>query len=588
MDTVALFNPAEFHFLRPLWLLAIVPAMVLAWIILKDKAANSEWRKAIQPELLAVLLEKKSEHKNIWVSILTAIGLVLMALALAGPTWNRLPQRMEQKNDALVIILDLSLSMYAQDLSPSRLIHARHKITDILRTRDEGYTALVVYAGDAHIVTPLTDDTDTIENLLLSLRPAMMPVAGSNPELAVELARNLITSAHLLRGRILLLTDGISEGSDLKKFASRDIPISILGIGTKPGGPIPLDFMNRKGDFLPDSQGRQVIAKLDTSHLEKIASRSFGRFRQSGIGDADIRYLLGSPIGENQETKEVERQFDVWADRGYLLLLLLIPLMAISFRRGFLLILCIAILPSPVRASTLDDFWSGLWQRTDQQAYNALNSGQAEKAAQLFQQQDWQATAEYRAGAFDSAASTFSSLEQNYNAGNAFAKLGNYSGAIKAYEKVLAKNPTHENAQFNKQLVEQLKQEQDQQSSDPDKEEEQEDRSQDNQSSDASQQDSSTDSGDQQKEEDQQQPSQEKKQDKEQKSEQQADPKDQPKTDMQSVEEESRDEQQEAMEQWLRRVPDDPGGLLKRKFQHETNQRLRRGEYQAKKSEQVW
>ena len=189
MEAFEVFNYAEFHFLRPWWLLAIVPALLLAGIFLKESVKHSEWKSAIQPELLKVLLEDGGEGANRWVSALTALGLLLMALALAGPTWNRLPQRVEQANDALVIILDLSYSMYAEDLAPSRLVHARHKIADILRMREQGYTALVVFAGDAHVVTPLTDDTGTIENLLSSLRPGMMPVAGSNPQYAVEQAR---------------------------------------------------------------------------------------------------------------------------------------------------------------------------------------------------------------------------------------------------------------------------------------------------------------------------------------------------------------------------------------------------------------
>ncbi len=587
MEALEVFSFAEFHFLRPWWLLAIIPALILAGIFLKQTLWHTEWKSAIQPELLEVLLEDGGKRSNRWISVFTAAGLLLTALALAGPTWNRLPQRVEQANDALVIVLDLSYSMYAEDLAPSRLVHARHKIADILRMREEGYTALVVFAGDAHVVTPLTDDTDTIENLLSSLQPGMMPVAGSNPQYAVEQARNLIHSANLLQGRILILTDGIRDPRDITQFANPDIPISILGIGTAEGAPIPLSFMNRPGEFLPDAQGQTVIAKLDINQLRTTANASYGRFKTSTIGDADILYVLDTQFEISEETEEVDRQFDVWADRGYLLLLFVIPILAMGFRRGALLVLCLVILPSPVHASMVGDLWDGLWQRKDQQAYSALNAGQPERAAQLFEQSDWRATADYRSGAFDAAAQAYEALEQKYNQGNALAKLGDYQGAISAYENVLSANPDHEDALFNKQLVEKLQEQKQQEESEQDNSEEQQE-SEENQDSDTSQQDSDGEPGEEQDENTDQNSEEENSEEEEKEQNQEQGNEQEEKQSESTADQQNRDEQQEAMEQWIRRVPDDPGGLLKRKFQHETNQRLRRGEYQRSGSEQVW
>jgi len=588
MEAFEVFSYTEFHFLRPWWLLAIIPALLLAGFFLKQSVRHSKWQAAIHPQLLKVLLEDGGDGGNRWVSVFTGLGLLLMALALAGPTWNRLPQRVEQAKDALVIILDLSYSMYAEDLAPSRLVHARHKIADILRMREQGYTALVVFAGDAHVVTPLTDDTDTIENLLSSLRPGMMPVAGSNPEYAVEQARELIKNANLLQGRILILTDGIRNISDITQQASPDIPISILGIGTPEGAPIPLTFMNRSGDFLPDSKGRTVIAKLDVAQLNEAAKSSYGRFRVSTVGgDADISYVLDTRFGLPEETEEVERQFDVWADRGYMLILLILPILAMGFRRGVLLVLCLTLLPVPANASTTSDLWDGLWQRKDQRAYTALSEGQAERAAQLFDQPDWRATANFRYGAFDAAAKGYDALAQNYNLGNALAKLGNYKGALAAYEKVLGIDPENEDAQFNKQLVEQIQEQKEEQQKEQSEKNDSDEEEQ-NQNSDSSQENSDGESGEEQDENAEQNTEEEKSQE-EQDQEQDKDQEGQQKEQKESESEPTnRDEQREAMEQWLRRVPDDPGGLLKRKFQHETNQRLRSGEYQINRSEQVW
>ena len=174
-------NFSDLHFIRPLWLVALLPCAWFAWRFISHNRESSGWRGVIDAQLLRVQLAPApaaSQRISLW---LLAAGLALCVLALAGPSWQRLPQPVEQKRDALVIVLDLSLSMYATDIVPSRLVRARQKITDILRQRSEGFTALVAYSGDAHAVAPLTDDTRTIENLVAALNPAMMPVPGSDP-----------------------------------------------------------------------------------------------------------------------------------------------------------------------------------------------------------------------------------------------------------------------------------------------------------------------------------------------------------------------------------------------------------------------
>ncbi len=132
-------------------------------------------------DLRDALIERRLTKSGPLVPLLTGLALAIASIALAGPSWQRLPQPIDQKTDALVVVLDLSLSMYARDVAPSRLVRARHAVTDILRARTEGFTGLVAYAGDAHAVAPLTDDVRTIENLLAALAPDMMPVLGSNP-----------------------------------------------------------------------------------------------------------------------------------------------------------------------------------------------------------------------------------------------------------------------------------------------------------------------------------------------------------------------------------------------------------------------
>ena len=200
----------EFHFLRPLWLLAIIPAMVFFIAMWRVNSVITAWDKAIDKSLLPYLLDRSKSGAQRSPLLLLLAAWALAVMALAGPVWEKLPQPVQKRDDALVIVMDLSLSMYAPDHIPSRLDLAKRKLRDILALREEGQTALVVYAGDAHTVTPLTDDVVTIAALVPSLNPNIMPLFGSNPMSAIDLAIGLLDDVEASRGRILLMTDGIS------------------------------------------------------------------------------------------------------------------------------------------------------------------------------------------------------------------------------------------------------------------------------------------------------------------------------------------------------------------------------------------
>jgi Ca-activated chloride channel family protein len=578
------WDPSQFHFLRPWWLLGLVLAGYVAWRLRKRTTA-SRWANVIDAELLKVLLVSGRGSTGRVVIGLTAVALAVAAIGLAGPTWNRLPQGVEQQSDAMVVVLDLSLSMYARDLEPSRLVRARHKISDLLARRNEGYTALVVFAGDAHIVAPLTDDKRTINNLLGSLSPSMMPVLGSNPKSAIEQARQLFSNAGSKQGRIMLITDGVDRITDVTEYSSRHFPISILGVGTADGAGIPLDFADRRGQFLEDDNGRPIMARLDEDRLNTIADLSHGRYATIGVVDDDISYLLATPMPEEDEMVEVDREFDAWEDVGYLAALIVLPFALGAFRRGIVLVLCVAALPTDANAG----LWEDLWQRKDQQGYQALSEGQPESAAALFRDPSWRGVAEYRSGAYEAAEETFrsdGSPDGHYNRGNALAHEGRLEDAIKAYQQTLAVAPDHEDAAFNKALLEKLSAEQ-QQASEQDNQESQRD---DSQSDSEASRDPNAPQPDQNEPNNQQDsaPQPDESSDTEQQTERQETESERSESQQLAESEASRDEKQEALEQWLRRVPDDPGGLLRRKFQHETNQRLRSGDYRSRQQEKIW
>lgn len=593
----------HFHFLRPWWLLGLLPLALLIYFWIRRTREQTAWSTAISQPLLEVLLDNKSVATAGRLRATLWLGALIATIGLAGPAWEKLPQPVEQKNDALVIVLDLSLSMFAQDLSPSRLDKARQKIVDALRFREEGSTGLVAYAGDGHAVVPITDDRHTIENLLNALSPAMMPVLGSRPATGLELAQELFRNAGLVEGRILVLTDGIKDASEISNFRNAAFPISIIGIGTESGGTIPINRPKEAPRYLTDEMGRRVIARLNESLLIQAAQQSYGRYSLLTVGDIDLKTTLGTSLPTEDASIEVEREFDIWIDMGFWLCLPLALLMLASFHRGlFAALLLTVMLPEPSWAqdnpvggsvnqvaeapaavgNPLSRLWRNLWLRPDQQAYRALQDGDPAAAARMFEDTQWRGSARYRSGDFSGAVSDFaedSSARGLYNQGNALARLGRYPEAIERYEQVLQENPQQQEAAFNKALLEKLMEQQNQQ--------EQAEQEQQNQQQQQQSQESQSGDSDEQQEQDQQESEEQESEQQPEESEQQSDEE----TPEQSETEEDsaqRDEKQEALEQWLRRVPDDPGGLLRRKFQHETKQRLRQGDYSNRQDEQVW
>ena len=583
----------EFHFIRPEWLLAVVPILGLAWFWFRRTRSGSAWQSAISKELLPVLLDVEETRSGQWLRGLILGSLTVATVGLAGPTWEKLPQNVKQKNDALVVLLDLSLSMWAEDVKPSRIVRARQKVTDILRARKEGMTALVAYAGDAHAVVPLTDDVATIENLLGALDPGMMPVLGSNPGHGLEIAKELLSNANMSEGRILVITDGIDKVSSVTSHRNRAFPISIIGIGTYEGGAIPLEPTKESRRYLLSQEGNQIIALLDERRLTEVANLSYGKYSKINLSDDDFNRVLSTPLPTEDASIEVEREFDTWFDQGHWLAALLLPLCLLGFRRGALVMLLFAFAtPSmdAVAATNSADnqtapgsLWDKLWWRDDQRAHQALTAGEPEKAAILFQDPQWRAVASYRSGDWGHALRGFDQDPSNtgtYNRGTAEARLGNYQKALDLYAKVLSETPAHEDAAFNKALIERLLQQQQQQQDEAKQEGSDNQQEQQSANSEQSQSNEEQQQSDQQSDENASDPT-----DEQRESEQESDSDD---SEQQRQELVNRDEKREALEQWLRRVPDEPGGLLRRKFQHETKQRLRNGNYEHRQGEKVW
>ena len=570
---------ADFHFLRPWWF-AATPLLLLP-LLLRNSSGAAAWSRAVAPELLAVLLESGGTRARRAVATFhttTILGLFAAVFGLAGPTLERLPQPVAAQRDAVVIVLDLSLSMYARDLQPSRVTHAHQRIARILANRAEGLTGLVVYAGDAHVVTPLTNDVRNIENLLPALVPDIMPVAGSRPGPAFVAARALFPNVGAPRGRILLVTDGVDDPEDVLRHRNPAFPISILGVGTAEGAPIPLDFRGVPGRFLADAAGTTVLTRLDATKLADIASAAYGEYRT--LADSEEAWTWPDP-GEADPGPAPDSTFDDWHDLGYWFVFPALATACFGFRRGVLAVLAAALVLPIAHAQPADDdagrcaplgvcSMTDLWQRRDQQAYEMLRSGRADAAVTLFDEARfpdarWLGVARYHSGDLEGAASRFREDRTptgQYNLGNALARLGALEAATAAYDRVLAVEPDHADALYNRALVAAVL--------------EQRSRSRDDEADGASSgrhaADGETGSDATPNAMDQQGPTS------------------RPENAVEAAAADALPTESpgDARTRWLESVPDDPGGLLRRKFRHETNQRLREGDYRSRERGPAW
>jgi len=450
----------SFHFLRPAWFLALLPLAVVIGLLWQRRRAARSWQAVVDPRLLPHLLVDGGRRRGARGVAAIALCGMLAITALAGPVWSKLQQPVFRRDAALVVLLDLSRSMDATDLQPSRVQMAKFKLRDILSRRKEGDTALVVYAADPFVVAPLTNDVDTIDRQLSSLTTDLMPAQGSRASRAVAKAQALLQQSGAVRGDVLLITDGIDNDvpdalhAAVKKLVAAGYRLSLLGVGTADGAPIPL----ADGGFFKDAAGAIVLPKLDEAPLARLAAEGHGIYRHLAAGDSDTNALITTfdRAWPSQQAQQVAgMKSDQWREAGPWLLLPLLPLAALAFRRGYLLLLCaVVLLPMPRSAYALG--WHDLWQRPDQRGAQALAAQQPQQAAKLFKDPQWRAAAHYRAGDYQAV---LKDLEKQpgaaaaYNRGNALAHLGKYQQALNAYQEALKTDPDFKDAAYNRDLV---------------------------------------------------------------------------------------------------------------------------------------
>ena len=589
----------QLHFLRPewLWALLLVPLALLGSSYLQRR--SSRWHEAVDAHLLSHLLAGTSKRRW-WGRLTLSLGLLLAVLALAGPSWRQVEQPLWETKTPLVIVLDLSSSIRAPDLPPSRLLQARAKLATLLRERKGGEVALIVYAWEPFTVAPLTDDAANVALFLDALAPEVMPLDGQKTDRALAWAGDLLKQSGARKGEVLLLTDhadaaAVAAAAQLRAAGHE---VSVLGLGSL------------QGASYRDSRGGIEHAHLDETSLRALAVAGGGRYQRIAGTDADLQALEVLQPQAQASGRQQNEQGKTWQDEGYWLLPPLLLLALFAFRRPRrvlpLLALC-ALLPMMQPAAAAEQ--GGWWQRADQLQHQRLSEG----------------VDAYRQGDFATAQKRFEGIDSDqgwYNLGNALARQGRLDDAINAYDHALKLHPGMEDAVANRAAVDaarKRKSQQDQQQGDKGKQKPQQ--GQDSQGQQKPNPQQGEQQPGQQNPSQQGQPQSSDSKDPGQQGQQPPAAGDQGKSRQESGEPEGEDagkqqqadqaqrqrmqeamrqrqaqeagneadaaaaaraamtpqqrEQQQAVEAWMQRVPDEPGDLLKAKFQLEYERRMR-------------
>lgn len=469
------------HWQRPYFLILLPIIIYLLWKLWHSNDFKGAWLTLIPKQFQTWLLTGSSVKVSSFPKLLITLASLLALIALMGPSYSpntKLPPI--KANAPLVIVLDMTPRMLATDMPPTRLQSVQRKLIDIIDARKDTQTAMVVYAGSAHTVTPLADDEATLKNLITSLNPNIMPTAGQQADLginkAIELIKNAQEANNSNNATILLVTTGLSANEQSKieqSLKGKSIKLDILGVGTAQGAPIQVD-----GQFLKDSNGNIIIPKLNSQNLQELASKERGYYSNMTLNNADINNLHLNQINGSKRLATDEQELKntkSWKDQGYYLLIPLLIIAAFAGRKGWLF--CVPLLffgfqPSPAQAFE----WDKLLLNKDQQGQKLLQDNNPQEAQKRFKDKQWRAYSAYQAKDYTNAEKVFAkdnTANGIYNYGNVLARQGKYKEAIEQWDKAISAKPNFEQAIVNKKIVEDLLKKQQQQQNQQDQQNQQ-------------------------------------------------------------------------------------------------------------------
>jgi Ca-activated chloride channel homolog len=451
---------SQFHFVQGAWLwgLLAIPIVLLFYALFYEATTPSRLlERFADRQLLPHLIKHQGiPVRGIRKSLLVwALAWLCGIVAMAGPCWNYTDQQAFKVPRNFVIVLDLSQTMNAEDVRPSRVARAREEIQDLLDISRGTDIGLIAYAAVPHMVTPLTDDVATIKNLLPALDTSLVTLQGDRLRPALEMAARMLKAEPGGSNSILVISDGEFEESDFTALAhaAGDTTIYTMGIGTLAGGLVP----DQSGGWLQDAMGKATISRMQENRLQQLATAGHGFYVTADYSDSDTRAILGGINAARGSAQFVPKSVRVWEDRFYVPALALVLLLLPLFKRGFVFaviaLLAWTLFPgSYAQAATVAD----LFLNRDQQADAAYDRGDYKGAMAKFDTDYRRGVVAYRAGAYDKAAALFQAAASKNNDLNALYNLGNAQlmqfrpeDAIASYEAVLRRRPGDASAQHN-------------------------------------------------------------------------------------------------------------------------------------------
>lgn len=511
----------QLHFAHSMWLwgLVAIPAIwLLFYLYYRSSSPIRHIEKFIDPHLLPhLLVSNENKKKSDWKSlVLWSILWTSLILAMAGPRWSFREIEMMSKDQSLVILLDLSESMNATDVKPSRLIRAKQKIEDLINHSKGVKIGLIAFAADPHMITPITDDKETIRHLLPSLSTDLVYVQGSRLSPALEMAAEMLDAEPGTNKALLIISDGDFEDggavSVAKSMADRGLVIHAMGVGTSEGAIL----QDSSGSSIRKN-GSPVLSRLLINRLEDISRVGNGSYLEADHSSAAEEMILHQ-LETHAESLDAGKKNRIWDERFYLFILPVLPILLWWFRRGGIFVLAFFCCASFAEGQA--DIVENYFMNSEEAGAKAFDAGDYKKAGEVFQDPYRKGVAHYKAGEFEEAEKMFKlssrpevAADAQYNLGNAYAKQEKFKEAVVAYEEVLKKCPDHTKAKENLELIKKMMQDQnkdhsssedsdEQKSEDQEDKEDQQDKGQ-NQENDSDQRDSEENQDADQKDSDQ-------------------------------------------------------------------------------------
>jgi Ca-activated chloride channel homolog len=323
----------DFHFLRSWFLLGLLPLCYILKCLWNNQVYRSNWQNVCDHHLLKHLLISQAVSYHRLPILCIALCWIFAIFALAGPTWHQSSHTVYRAMLPQIIAVDLSDAMYATDLRPNRIERARYKLLDIVKQQKEGRTGMIAFTQEAYTVSPLTEDAATLSALIPELDPKIMPISGSNLTTAMKYAAKLLQQTKESKGNIILVTASTPVMEDYRvaeEINKLGYSISVYAVGTPQGAPL----VTEQG-FKKDKYGNIILSKLEVTKLRHLAQNGGGMYIPFSDDDGDTKMVAKLLDVQDGPSRQSSQKIQQWQDRGRLWILLILPLAALAFRKGW-------------------------------------------------------------------------------------------------------------------------------------------------------------------------------------------------------------------------------------------------------------